>query len=85
MDDWPPKGIISQSQRVASRISLLTIHDNPHILNNSIDDLKNLQRGGPTFVQGEPIQPFQYYLIAISFKELLNKRPCVALSQIKCQ
>jgi hypothetical protein len=88
MDDLPSKGRISQSQRVATRVSLLTIHDNPHILDKTIDDLENLRCGDPTLVQGELIQPFQHqwhHLIVIPSKELLYKCPCVALSQIKCQ
>jgi hypothetical protein len=85
MDDLPSKGRISQSQRVASRVSLLTIHDNSHILDKTIDNLKNLRCGDPTLVQGESIQPFQHHLIAIPSRELLYNRPCVALSQIKCQ
>jgi hypothetical protein len=85
MDDLPSKGRISQSQRVASQVSFLTIHDNPHILDKAIDDLKNLRCGDPTVVQGESIQPFQHQLIVIPSEELLYKCPCVALSQIKCQ
>ena len=85
MDDFLPEGRISQSQRVAKRASLLTtgIHDKAHILDKTIDDLKNLQCGDPTLVQGESVQPFQHHLIEISSKMLLYKRPCVALSQIK--
>jgi hypothetical protein len=52
MDVLPSKGRISQSQRVSSRVSLLTIHDNPHILDKTIDDHKNLRCGDPTLVQG---------------------------------
>ena len=85
MDDLPSKGRISQSQRVASQVGLLTIHDNPHILDKTIDDLKNLRCGDPTLVRGESIKPFQHHLIVIPSKELLYKCSCVALSQIKCQ
>ena len=44
MDGLPSNGRISQSQRVISRVSLLTvtIHDGPHILDKIIDDIKNL-------------------------------------------
>jgi hypothetical protein len=83
MDDLPSKGIISQSQWVASRVSLLTIHDNPRIPDKTIDDLKNLRCGDPTLVQGESIQPFQHHLIVIPSKGFLYKCHCVALSQIK--
>jgi hypothetical protein len=82
MDDLPSKGRIAQSQRVASRVSLLTIHDNPHIMNKAIDDLKNLRYGDSTLIQGKSIQPFQHHLIIIPSKELLYKCPCIALSQI---
>jgi hypothetical protein len=73
------------NQRLARRVSLLTIHDNPYILDKTIDDLKNLRCGNLTLVQRESIQPFQYDLIEIPSKELLYKCPCVVLSQIKCQ
>jgi len=85
MDDLPSKRRISQSQRVARQVSLLTSHDNPHILDKFIDDLKNLRCGDPTLVRGESIQPFQHHLIVIPSKELLYRYPCVALSRIKCQ
>ena len=85
MDDLPSKVRISQNQRVVGRVSFLTSHDNPHILDKTIDDLKNLRCGGPTLVQGESIQPFQHHLIVIPSKELLYKWPCVVLSQIKCK
>jgi hypothetical protein len=65
MDDLLSKGRITQSQRVAGRVSLLTIYDNPHILDKTVDDLKNLLRSDPTLVQGESIQPFQHHLIVI--------------------
>ena len=73
MDDsgLPPKGKISKSQRVASRESLLTIHDNPHILDKAVDDLKNLRCGDPPLVHGESIQPFQYHLMVTPSKGLL--------------
>jgi hypothetical protein len=85
MDDLPSKGKVSQGQWVASRISLLTIHDNSHILDKTIDHFKNLRCGDPSLVQGESIQPFQHHLIVIPSKDLLFKCPCVALSQIKVQ
>jgi hypothetical protein len=85
MDGLPSKGRISQSQRVANRVGLLTIHDYPHILDKTIDDLDNLQCGDPALFQGESIQPFQHHLIGIPSKELVYKCPCAALSQIKCQ
>jgi hypothetical protein len=70
---------------MASRVSLLTIHDNPHILDKTIGDLKNLRCGDPTLVWGESIQLFQHHLIVIPSKELLYKCPWVTLSQVKCQ
>ena len=75
MDVLPSKGRISQSQRVAGRIGLLTIHDSPHILDKAIDSVNNLQCGDPTLVRGESIQPFQYQLIVIPCKDLLYRCP----------
>ena len=70
MDGLPSKGSISQSRRVASRVSLLTIYDNPHIVDKTIDDLKNLRCGDPALFQGESIQPLQHHLIEIASKGL---------------
>ena len=72
-DDFPSTAIISQSQRVASQVILLTIHDNLHILDKFIDDLKNLRCGDPTLVRGESLQPFQHHLVEIPTKELLYR------------
>ena len=85
MDDLPPEGRFSQSQRVASRVSLLTIHGKPHILEKTINDHKNLRCGDPTLIQGESTQPFQDRTIEIPSKELLYTYPCFPLSQIKCK
>ena len=36
-------------------MNLLTFHDYPYILNQTIDDLESLRRGHPSLVKGETI------------------------------
>ncbi len=49
--------MILNALHLTSRVCLLTIHDNPQILDEFVDDLENLQCGRPSLVQGESVKP----------------------------
>jgi len=62
-----------------SLVNLLTVNHNPHILEQTIDDLEGLRRSYPSLILSESIQPLKYRLDVLPPEELLlDKRFCVA-------
>jgi hypothetical protein len=60
----------------------LTIDDHPHILEETIHDLKRLRCRRPSLVLGQSVQPLKNSLDIILSEKLLYKFLCIALSQI---
>jgi hypothetical protein len=52
-------------------IYLLTIYDHPHILNETIDDLKRLRRRRKSLVLGESVKPLKDSIDFIISKKFL--------------
>ena len=63
----------------------LTVDDRPHILGETVNDLKRLCRRGPSLVLGQSVQPLKNGLDPILPKELLYEFLCITLSKIRCQ
>jgi len=62
-----------------SLVNLLTVNHNPHILEQTIDDLEGLRRSYPSLILSEPIQPLKYRIDVLPPEELLlENRFCVA-------
>jgi len=59
---------------------LLTIHELPHILDESVDNGENVGCGSPSLVLREPVQPLQYCL-GVLLEKPFHKLDCVALSK----
>ena len=57
----------------------LTVHDHPHILDETVDDLKSLSCGSPSLILRESVESLQNRLnVLISFLEEFD---CIALSR----
>jgi hypothetical protein len=62
----------------------LTVYEHPHILEETIDDLKRLRCHRPSLVLGQSVQPLKNSIDTILSEKLLYKFLCVALSQAIC-
>jgi hypothetical protein len=59
--------------------TLLTGHDHPHILDETVDDLESLRCGSPSLVLRESVDSLQDHLdVLLSFLEEFD---CIALSK----
>ena len=66
---------------------LLTVHDHPHSLDKTVDDLERLSHGSPSFGVRKSVQSLQDRLrVHVLLSEhFLYKFDCVALSNVTCQ
>jgi hypothetical protein len=62
----------------------LTVYDHPHILEETVDDLKRLRCRRPSLVLGQSVEPLENRIDIILSEKLLYKFLCIALSQAKC-
>jgi hypothetical protein len=75
--------MIVYSQRVTGLVDLLTVGDCLHILDETMDDLKDLCSGQFGLVLGESVQPLENGLdILLSSEQLLDKLLCATLCQV---
>jgi hypothetical protein len=65
------------SQRGTRRVGFFTIHDHPHILDETIDDFESLRCGRPSLVLGESIQPLQHRFDLVLSQKFLYKFHCI--------
>ena len=68
--------------QVKSSVYFLTVHDHTHILDEAVDNLKNMSYGSSSLVLGESIQPLQDRLDVLVPQKFLYKFDYVALSKI---
>ena len=59
----------------------LTVYDRPHILEETIDDIKRLRGRHPSLIQGQSVQPLKNRIDIILSQELLYKFLCIALDR----
>ena len=62
-------------------MSLLTIQNLRHILNEAVDDLEGLSRGGPSLILRESVQPLQDRLNILLTENLFGEFDCAVLSK----
>ena len=62
----------------------LTVYDHPHILEETVDDLKRLRCRRPSLVLGQSVQPLKDGIDTILSEKFLYKFLCIALSQVIC-
>ena len=87
MDAFPSRGKIVQPTADYKPIThrLLTIHDHPHTLDETVNDLKSLGCGSQSLVACELVQPLQDCLDVLLSENFLCKFDCVALSKVTSQ
>ena len=64
--------------RMTSQMYSLTIYDNSHILDETIDNLKRLSCSRSSFVLGKSVKPLKNHLGFILSEEFVYKFFCVA-------
>jgi hypothetical protein len=70
---------------VSTQVRLLTIYDNPHILDETVYDLESLSRGRPSLVLRESVQPLQDRFNVLFSETFLYEFDCVVLSKVTQQ
>jgi len=61
--------------------SWLTIHEPPHILDQSVNNSECLSCGSPSLVLRESVEPLQHCLDVLLLEKPLYKLDCAALSK----
>ena len=66
---------------------LLTIHDHPHTLDKTVDNLESLGHGSPSLGVRKSVQSLQDSLRVDNLlsEKFLYKFDCIALSNVTCQ
>jgi hypothetical protein len=70
---------------VSTQVRLLTIYDNPHILDETVYDLESLSRVRPSLVLRESVQPLQDRFNVLFSETFLYEFDCVVLSKVTQQ
>ena len=63
--------------------SLLTIHELPHILDESVDNSERMSRSSPGLVLRQSVKPLQDCLDVLLLEKFLYEFDCVVLSKVK--
>jgi len=63
--------------------ALLTIHELPHILDQSVDNRERLSCSSPDLVLRQSVKPVQDCLDVLLLEKFLHKFDCVLLSKVK--
>ena len=74
----------AQQSAVDKTIYSLTFHDHPHILEETVDNLKRLRCRRPGLVLGQSVQPLKNRIDIILSEKLLYKFLWIALSEAIC-
>jgi len=69
----------------AIRLCFLTVHELPHVLDESADDPEGLSCGSPNLVLREAIKPLQGRFDVLVPDKVLYKIDCDALSKVTRQ
>jgi hypothetical protein len=72
---------LSADGRFTNRTPLLTIHDYPRTLDETVDNLENLSCCGPSLVLGESVEPLQDQFDVILSESFLYEFDYVGLSK----
>jgi hypothetical protein len=73
------EGRMLNNQRMTNQMYSLTVYDDPHILDKTIDNLKRLRCRRPSLVLGKSVQPLKNRLDLILSEKLLYKFLCVCI------
>jgi hypothetical protein len=76
LDGW-----VFDGAQIRREVRLLTIHDDPHILDKTVDNLERLSSSSPSLINGESVQSMQDSLDFLLSDNFLYKFDCIALSE----
>ncbi len=83
MDALPSRETSIQEMSDYQSSSLLTIHELPHVLDESVDNSKRISCSGLGLVSRQPVKPLQDCLDVLLLEKFLYKFDCVVLSKVK--
>jgi len=63
--------------------SLLTIHELPHVLGDSVDNSESMSCSILGLVSCQPVKPLEDCFDVLLLEKILDKFDCVALSKVK--
>ena len=69
-------------QRITSQVSLFTVHDHPHTLDEYVDDLENLSCRSLSLCLSEPVQPLQDRIHVLLSEGFLHEFDCAMLRKV---
>jgi len=75
----------AQQEEIDKQMYIPTADHRPHILGETVNDLKRLCRRCPSLVLGQSVQPLKNRLDPILSKELLYEFLCIAFSKMRRQ
>jgi len=75
-------GRVFDGAQITSQVYSLTVHDDPHILDETVDNLERLSSSSPGLVNRESVEPMQDSLDFLLSENFLYKFDCVALSEV---
>ena len=83
MDALPSKEQNIQETPDYKPSSSLTIHELPHILDESVDNSERMSRSSPGLLSRQSVKPTQDCLDVLLLEKFLCKFDCVVLSKVK--
>jgi len=83
MDALPSRGKSIQETPDYDPSWLLTIHELPHILDESMDNSERMSCSSTGLVLRQPVKPLQHCLDVLLLEKYLYKFDCVVLSKEK--
>ena len=66
-----------------NRSLLFTVHELPHILDESMDNSERMSRSNPNLVLRQPVKPIQHCFDVLLLEIFLGKFNCVVMSKVK--
>jgi hypothetical protein len=81
-DDFPSRKEGIQQTAGYEKAHSLTLHELPHVLNETVDDLESLGCGSPNLILRESVQPLQDRLDVLLPEKFLYKFDFVVLSKV---
>jgi len=85
MDALPSREKSIQEMPDYKSSSLLTIHELPHVLDESVDNSERMSCSVLGLISCQPVKPVQDCLDVLLLEKFLYKFDCVVLSKVECQ
>ena len=83
MDALPSKEKSNQETPDYKPSSVLTTHERPHVLDESVDNSQGMSCSILGLVPGQPVKPLEDRLDVLLIEKFLHEFDCVVLSKVK--